>query len=82
MAGAVAVYCDPRDRCAAGDTTALLQQLDRGGRMVVPVGQAGKTQNLLQLEKNKASDEIVGRTVIPVRFVPMVSGDGAESAPE
>ncbi|MBI4459556.1 MAG: protein-L-isoaspartate(D-aspartate) O-methyltransferase [Acidobacteria bacterium] len=51
---------------------ALLAQLKRGGRMVVPVGEAGKTQNLMLLEKSKTSDEIVGRTIIPVRFVPMV----------
>jgi protein-L-isoaspartate(D-aspartate) O-methyltransferase len=51
---------------------ALLAQLRRGGRMVLPVGKSGKTQNLLVLEKSKTSDQIVGRTVIPVRFVPMV----------
>jgi protein-L-isoaspartate(D-aspartate) O-methyltransferase len=62
--------------------TALLQQLSRGGRMVVPVGKAGKTQNLLLLEKSKTSEEIVGRTVIPVRFVPMVPGNPAEPLPE
>ena len=62
--------------------TALLQQLGRGGRMVVPVGKAGKTQNLLLIEKSKTSDEIVGRTVIPVRFVPMVPGNEAEPSPE
>jgi protein-L-isoaspartate(D-aspartate) O-methyltransferase len=62
--------------------TALLQQLSRGGRMVVPVGKAGKTQNLLLLEKSKTSDEIAGRTVIPVRFVPMVPGNPAEALPE
>jgi protein-L-isoaspartate(D-aspartate) O-methyltransferase len=62
--------------------TALLQQLSRGGRMVVPVGKAGKTQNLLLLEKSKTSEEIVGRTVIPVRFVPMVPGNPAEPSPK
>ncbi|MBI4459696.1 MAG: protein-L-isoaspartate(D-aspartate) O-methyltransferase, partial [Acidobacteria bacterium] len=50
----------------------LLAQLKRGGRMVVPVGKPGRTQNLMLLEKSKTSDQIVGRTVIPVRFVPMV----------
>ena len=52
--------------------SALLAQLKRGGRMVVPVGKSGRTQNLMLLEKSKTSDQIVGRTVIPVRFVPMV----------
>ncbi|MBI2815529.1 MAG: protein-L-isoaspartate(D-aspartate) O-methyltransferase [Acidobacteria bacterium] len=52
---------------------ALIEQLKRGGRMVVPVGKQSKTQNLLVLEKSTTSDHIVGRKVIPVRFVPMVS---------
>ena len=52
--------------------TALLGQLKRGGRMVLPVGRTGRTQQLMVLEKSKTSDEIVGRNVIPVRFVPMV----------
>ena len=57
---------------------ALVKQLKRGGRMVLPVGRAGKTQNLLLLEKSKNSDQIVGRTVIPVRFVPMVTGPSSD----
>jgi protein-L-isoaspartate(D-aspartate) O-methyltransferase len=52
--------------------SALLQQLKRGGRMVLPVGKSDRTQQLLVLEKSKTSDEVVGRNVIPVRFVPMV----------
>jgi protein-L-isoaspartate(D-aspartate) O-methyltransferase len=70
--------------------TALVAQLKRGGRMVVPVGKPGKMQNLLLLEKSTTSDEIVGRRVIPVQFVPMIndpseapgtapSGNGATS---
>ena len=51
--------------------SALLAQLKRGGRMVVPVGRSD-SQNLMVLEKSRTSDEIVQRTVIPVRFVPMV----------
>ena len=51
---------------------ALLAQLKRGGRMVLPVGESDRTQQLLVLEKSKTSDEVVGRNVIPVRFVPMV----------
>ena len=50
----------------------LLSQLKRGGRMGGPVGESDKSQNLLLLEKSKTSDQIVSRTVIPVRFVPMV----------
>ena len=55
--------------------SALVSQLKRGGRMVLPVGKKGKFQNLMLLEKSKTSDHIVGRTVIPVRFVPMVRGE-------
>ena len=51
---------------------ALVAQLKRGGRMVLPVGEAGESQQLILLEKSKTSDEITQRTVIPVRFVPMV----------
>ncbi len=54
---------------------ALRAQLKRGGRMVVPVGKAGKTQKLMVLEKSETSDHIVERTVISVRFVPMVGGE-------
>ena len=53
---------------------ALTAQLKRGGRMVVPVGKGGGTQKLMLLEKSKTSDHIAERTVIPVRFVPMVRG--------
>ncbi len=51
---------------------ALTAQLQRGGRMVLPVGQRGRIQQLMVLEKSETSDEITGRNVIPVRFVPMV----------
>jgi protein-L-isoaspartate(D-aspartate) O-methyltransferase len=51
---------------------ALLAQLKRGGRMVIPVGKTGDTQQLMVLEKSATSDEIVRRNVIPVRFVPMI----------
>ncbi|MBI4465529.1 MAG: protein-L-isoaspartate(D-aspartate) O-methyltransferase [Acidobacteria bacterium] len=50
----------------------LLSQLKRGGRMVVPVGKSVRSQNLMLLEKSKTSEDVVGRTVIPVRFVPMI----------
>ena len=52
--------------------TALVEQLKRGGRMVVPVGETDATQSLIVLEKSKTSDQVTRRTVIPVRFVPMV----------
>jgi protein-L-isoaspartate(D-aspartate) O-methyltransferase len=52
--------------------SALLRQLKRGGRLVVPVGESAETQDLLVIEKSQTSDQITRRTVIPVRFVPMV----------
>jgi protein-L-isoaspartate(D-aspartate) O-methyltransferase len=51
---------------------ALVEQLARGGRLVVPVG-AGTGQELVVVEK-KADGSITRRSVLPVRFVPMVPG--------
>jgi len=51
---------------------ALVAQLKRGGRMVVPVGESPENQNLVLIEKSKTSDKTVTRTVAPVRFVPMI----------
>jgi protein-L-isoaspartate(D-aspartate) O-methyltransferase len=49
----------------------LVEQLRPGGRMVIPVGEAGEVQTLEVLEK--AADGSVSRTeIIPVRFVPLV----------
>ena len=53
---------------------ALTAQLKRGGRIVLPVGKTAESQKLMVLEKSGTSDHIVGRSVIPVRFVPMVRG--------
>ena len=48
----------------------LVQQLKRGGRMVIPVGGRWATQQLLLIERG-IDDEIVTRQVAPVRFVPL-----------
>jgi len=50
----------------------LIGQLREGGRLVVPVGDSGGTQQLYVLEK--ISGMIQQRSVAPVRFVPMVHG--------
>ena len=50
---------------------ALLAQLKPGGRMVIPVGAAGGTQELLLIVKN-ADGRIERKAVLPVRFVPLV----------
>lgn len=51
----------------------LVEQLREGGRLVVPVGEAGTTQQLVVLEK--INGEIRQKSVAPVRFVPMVHGN-------
>ena len=52
---------------------ALVAQLKPGGRMVIPVGEAGGTQDLLLIRKH-ADGRIERRNVLPVRFVPLVPG--------
>jgi protein-L-isoaspartate(D-aspartate) O-methyltransferase len=51
----------------------LLAQLGPGGRMVIPVGEPGMTQDLLRLQRQD-DGEVAGRPVLPVAFVPMVKG--------
>ena len=50
---------------------ALLAQLKPGGRLVVPVGGVWDVQDLQLIEKDSAG-RVSTRSVIPVRFVPMV----------
>jgi protein-L-isoaspartate(D-aspartate) O-methyltransferase len=52
---------------------ALLAQLKPGGRMVIPVGAPGETQELLLLVKT-AQGALERKSVLPVRFVPLVPG--------
>lgn len=48
----------------------LIDQLKEGGKMVIPVGEAGKVQTLKLLEKK--GGEIITTAMFPVRFVPLV----------
>ena len=58
--------------CAAGHIPPpLLDQLARGGRMVIPVGQRFGTQYLILVTKD-ADGTIASRNILPVRFVPLV----------
>lgn len=50
---------------------ALVDQLRPGGRMIIPVGSVHGVQNLILVEKD-ADGEVTTRTLLPVRFVPMV----------
>ena len=52
---------------------ALLDQLKPGGRLVIPVGPAGATQQLQRLEK-RADGSCEAKTVLPVAFVPLTHG--------
>lgn len=49
----------------------LLEQLDQGGRLVIPVG-AGREQSLLCITRD--GDEFRREEMLPVTFVPLVEG--------
>lgn len=51
----------------------LVKQLRAGGRMVIPVGRGGWTQNLLLVKKD-AAGQVSTRNLMSVRFVPL-TGD-------
>jgi len=48
----------------------LVAQLKPGGRMAIPVGRTGWTQNLLLVEK-QPDGTVTTRNLLPVRFVPL-----------
>jgi protein-L-isoaspartate(D-aspartate) O-methyltransferase len=52
---------------------ALVEQLKPGGRMIIPVGSVQGVQYLIQVEKDRRG-AVTTRTLIPVRFVPMLEG--------
>ncbi|MGB3213256.1 MAG: protein-L-isoaspartate(D-aspartate) O-methyltransferase [Alphaproteobacteria bacterium] len=56
----------------------LIEQLKAGGRMVIPVGADGNTQELLVIEKN-ADGRVKETKTIPVRFVPFLGPKRVES---
>ncbi len=63
---------------AAQIPPALVAQLRAGGRMVVPVGESGRRQILVLLEKDKA-DRVTQRDIMDVAFVPLVPGAAGSS---
>lgn len=62
---AIIVTCAPEDI-----PSPLIQQLRVGGRLCIPVGPAGATQELLLLVK-RPDGTLERKTSLPVRFVPM-----------
>jgi protein-L-isoaspartate(D-aspartate) O-methyltransferase len=50
---------------------ALVDQLKPGGRMVIPVGERWGAQDLMLVEKH-ADGRVEHKSVLPVRFVPLV----------
>jgi protein-L-isoaspartate(D-aspartate) O-methyltransferase len=54
---------------------ALLEQLDLGGRMIIPVGE--RYQQILELWQ-KTSDGLRSQTILPVVFVPLKGQQGWE----
>jgi protein-L-isoaspartate(D-aspartate) O-methyltransferase len=53
----------------------LVDQLKTGGRLVIPVGDPEDVQQLVVYEK-AASGKLVGRSRLPVRFVPVTGNQG------
>ena len=59
----------------------LVDQLKRGGRLVIPVGGTSMSQNLMVIEKDERG-KAHNRAIIPVRFVPLTGeGEGGPPAP-
>jgi protein-L-isoaspartate(D-aspartate) O-methyltransferase len=52
---------------------ALIEQLKPGGRLVIPVGEAGGHQELLLIVKT-AEGNLERKSILAVRFVPLVPG--------
>ena len=57
---------------------ALAAQLKPGGRMALPLGEEGATQELVLLAKDERG-QITFRPVLPVRFVPLTGRDQSAS---
>ena len=51
---------------------ALLEQLEIGGIMVIPLGATGFSQELVRIRHTEAGFE--SKDILPVRFVPLVTG--------
>ncbi len=62
--------------CAPDDIPqALLDQLARGGRMIIPVGNPRQVQHMVEVNKDK-NGHLTRKSHYPVRFVPMTGKPG------
>ena len=52
---------------------ALVAQLKPGGKLVIPVGEQSAAQDLMLIVK-RADGGVIAKSVLPVRFVPLVEG--------
>jgi protein-L-isoaspartate(D-aspartate) O-methyltransferase len=59
---------------------ALVAQLRPGGRLVIPVGPVHDVQDLVVIEKDRAG-KTTKRSIIPVRFVPLIRIKKEEAGP-
>lgn len=57
----------------------LVDQLAAPGRMIAPVGSQESNQELVLIDRD-ASGALTWRTLLSVRFVPLIGGDAATSA--
>lgn len=53
----------------------LIDQLDNGGKMIIPIGEKDDQELVILIKKN---GKLTQREVLPVRFVPMVNPDQQE----
>jgi protein-L-isoaspartate(D-aspartate) O-methyltransferase len=61
--------------CVAGEVPPpLIEQLKKGGRLVIPLGEEVSSQYLMLIEKD-AEGKVHRRPLIPVRFVPLLRKD-------
>jgi protein-L-isoaspartate(D-aspartate) O-methyltransferase len=57
----------------------LIEQLKPGGRLVVPIGNPFQTQRLVLVTKgSKGPRDIRVQDIMPVRFVPLLSGSSGQ----
>lgn len=66
---AIIVTCAPEDV-----PPALVEQLAGGGKIIIPVGSTYGVQQLVLLTKSKEGD-VIKKSLMPVRFVPMLRED-------